>query len=336
MSGRRVIVLGAGPAGVGAALGLARRGFDVQVVEAGDHVGGNSGSFEIRGLRVDYGSHRLHPAADPAVLAEVRELLGDELLTRPRHGRIRLMGRWIHFPLRPVDLALRIHPRFAVGVGVDLLRKAFPRAAAGEESFASVLESGLGRTICSEFYFPYARKMWGGEPTALSPIQARRRVSAGSIGKMLKRLLPGGAGSGAANTKGVFFYPRRGYGQISEAIGDAAEAAGARFSLSTRAARVAPTSAGFEVEVESPDGSRTLAADHVWSTIPAAVLARILDPSAPPDVLEAAGGIELRAMILVYLVLETDQFTEYDAHYFPGADIRITRLSEPKNYPGAE
>jgi protoporphyrinogen oxidase len=37
-------------------------------------------------------------------------------------------------------------------------------------------------------------------------------------------------------------------------------------------------------------------------------------------------------MILIYLVLGTDRFTEYDAHYFPDADIAITRLSEPKNY----
>jgi len=37
-------------------------------------------------------------------------------------------------------------------------------------------------------------------------------------------------------------------------------------------------------------------------------------------------------MILIYLVLEAEQFTEFDAHYFPDANIGITRLSEPKNY----
>jgi protoporphyrinogen oxidase len=37
-------------------------------------------------------------------------------------------------------------------------------------------------------------------------------------------------------------------------------------------------------------------------------------------------------MLLIYLVLETEQFTEFDAHYFPGEDVSITRLSEPKNY----
>ena len=37
-------------------------------------------------------------------------------------------------------------------------------------------------------------------------------------------------------------------------------------------------------------------------------------------------------MLLIYLVLDTPQFTPYDAHYLPGGDVRITRLSEPRNY----
>src|SRR5262245_23299467 len=115
-----LVVLGAGPAGLGAALALARKGHHATVLEQHTVVGGNAGSFEVAGVRVDYGSDRLHPPSDQAVLSLVRELLGDDLLTRPRHGRIRLLGRWIHFPLRPLDLALRLHPRFALGVVADL------------------------------------------------------------------------------------------------------------------------------------------------------------------------------------------------------------------------
>jgi protoporphyrinogen oxidase len=37
-------------------------------------------------------------------------------------------------------------------------------------------------------------------------------------------------------------------------------------------------------------------------------------------------------MILIYLVLDQDHFTEFDAHYFPETEIPISRLSEPKNY----
>ena len=328
----KVVVLGAGPAGLGAALGLAERGIDVEVVERRDTVGGNAGSFELAGVHVDYGSHRLHPAADPSVLERLRGLLGPDLLTRPRHGRIRLLGHWIHFPLRPADLALRLPPRFALGATLDMVRGMFPARPPEQETFATILERGLGRTICRDFYFPYARKMWGLSPEEISPTQAEKRVSARSIVKLLRRLLPG-AGPGAASTKGIFYYPRRGFGQISERLAQAATEEGARLALGTTVTRVRRRDeGGFEVEVETGGQARTLPADHVWSTIPSPVLARLIDPLVPEDVLRAAGRLELRAMLLVYLVLDQDRFTEYDAHYFPEAGVAVTRLSEPKNY----
>jgi protoporphyrinogen oxidase len=37
-------------------------------------------------------------------------------------------------------------------------------------------------------------------------------------------------------------------------------------------------------------------------------------------------------MVLVYLVLDVDQWTPYDAHYLPEATTPVTRVSEPKNY----
>ncbi len=173
-----VVILGAGPAGLGAAFQLTRKGAAwVTVLEAADRVGGNAGSFELDGVHVDFGSHRLHPACDPDILRDLRGLLGEDLLDRPRHGRIRLQGRWIHFPLNPVDLLLRLPKDFALGVLADIARKAWPRRKSGEETFATVLERGLGRTICREFYFPYARKLWGLAPEDLGVTQARRRVS---------------------------------------------------------------------------------------------------------------------------------------------------------------
>jgi protoporphyrinogen oxidase len=132
---------------------------------------------------------------------------------------------------------------------------------------------------------------------------------------------------------GRFFYPRNGFGSISEAFGEAATAAGARIlSRSQVTGFELSSSGGMCVRVKGEAGDEVLFGRQVLSTIPISMLARLIQPAAPQAVLDSAAALRFRSMILIYLVLETDRFTEFDAHYFPDAEIAITRLSEPKNY----
>lgn len=325
-----IAVLGAGPAGLGAAFKLSSRGvFDVTVIERNDSVGGNAGSFELAGLRVDYGSHRLHPACAPEILEDVRRMLGADLLNRPRHGRMLLRGRWVHFPLKPLDLAANLPVSFSAGVARDALAKLGRRPA--EDSFEAVLEHGLGRTICRDFYFPYARKIWGVDPAELDGEQARRRVSAGSLAKLVRKVLkavPGFSTPGA----GRFYYPRRGFGQISESYYCSALKQGAKIHLGTQVTRLEAGHGGAVVHFRNGNTEASIAVRRVLSTIPLTALLRAVSPAPPPEVAAAASSLQFRGMILIYLVLGVERFTEFDAHYFPDAGIAITRLSEPKNY----
>src|SRR5438874_791835 len=329
----RVAVLGAGPAGLGAAFELSRKNLaHATVFEQRTEPGGNAGSFELEGIHVEYGSHRLHPACDPEILRDLQGLLGEDLLLRPRHGRIRLRGRWIHFPLKPVDLVAHLPKGFAIGVGLDAVRKFLPQGDGASQTFASVLQHALGTTICRDFYFPYARKLWGLAPEELSVTQARLRVSANSLSRMVRKVataIPGLKPKGA----GKFYYPRRGYGQISEALLKAAKDKGAEFIFGARVTAIKCASnkaVGVAYQVNGQE--QFLSSSLIWSTLPITLLARSIRPEAPPDVLAAASQISFRSMILIYLVLEQDQFTEYDAHYFPEQSVPISRLSEPKNY----
>jgi len=331
-----LIVIGAGPAGLGGAYRLARRGcFDVTAIEREAFVGGNAASFDVAGLRVDFGSHRLHPSCAPHIMADIQSMLGEGLLSRPRHGRVRIQGRWVHFPLKPLDLATHLPLSFTGGVIGDALRKMSSRGNPAE-TFEDVLERGLGRTICRDFYFPYARKIWGLAPKELDVEQARRRVSAGSLGKMVGKVLntlPGFKKPGA----GRFYYPRNGFGAISDSYHAAAVAAGARIMLATQLTGIELNGGGgVRLSVKHAGGEETLTARQALSTIPIPVLARLIRPAAPAAVMESAASLRFRSMILIYMVLETEQFTEFDAHYFPDAEIAITRLSEPKNYGLAE
>ncbi|MGF1526702.1 MAG: protoporphyrinogen/coproporphyrinogen oxidase, partial [Candidatus Competibacterales bacterium] len=202
------------------------------------------------------------------------------------------------------------------------------RGAAGDdESFASVLEASLGPTICRHFYFPYARKIWGVAPEALSGVQAHKRVSANSFAKLLNKILrPGG--------KKIFFYPRQGFGQISRAYATGAQAAGATLYTDTAVTalqRPGPQNR-WRVHFQGPGGGDAVEVDYVWSTLPLTVVARLLDPPPPETIAQAAQGIAYRGMILLYLQLPKAQFHPTDAHYFPEPSVAMTRLSEPKNY----
>lgn len=329
-----IVVLGGGPAGCGAAYRL--RTFNratVTLVERGGQFGGNAGSFEWDGHWLDFGSHRLHYTTDPAVLADIRSLLGGDLLERKRKGRILLRGRLVRFPFKPLDLLTSLDKRFASGVLFDMVAgRLGARKNSSGDSFADVLMRSLGPTICHSFYFPYARKIWGHEPDALSGIQAQRRVTANSFAKLIKRILkPVG--------DGMFYYPRRGFGQITTAYADAATRLGADLLLNTNVERLqAPSSPDgrWQVHVSHQGIQRVLEADYVWSTIPITMLARLTSPAPPPELAGPTPGIDYRAMVLVYLRLDEHRFSPTDAHYFPESSFTITRLSEPRNYSGRE
>lgn len=326
-----VTVLGAGPAGVAAAYALTKHGkADVRVLERGAQVGGNSSSFQMDGIWCDFGSHRFHPVADPNVLADVKEILGEDLLLRPRHGRIRLGGRWIHFPLKPVDAMLKLPKAFAFKLMADSALKKFRGKSTGPRTFSTVLHDGLGPTIANNFYFPYVKKLWGLDPDKLAVKLAERRISGSSVGKILMKMmrqLPGLR----SETAGRFYYPRKGFGQIVSDTAARAEGHGAEFAFGTQITRI-ERDGNRAVAIWTRDGDQDIRTETsaIWSSIPITTLVRLLDP--PAEVAAAADAIRFRGMILVYLVLETDQFTEFDAHYFPELSIPISRMSEPKNY----
>jgi protoporphyrinogen oxidase len=310
----RLVVLGGGPAGLAAAWLAAQQGHTVELVERAPALGGMAASFDVAGVRVDHGSHRLHPAVPPAILAELRRLLGDDLQRRRRYGRLRFDGQWLDFPLVATKLVRHVPPRLAARLGRDAV--AGPWRHAADDSFPAIVTAGLGPTVADRFYLPYARKLFGVPPEELDGELARRRVSGRTTGAVARRLAARRDGPGR-----TFLYPRRGFGQIPEALAEAAAATGVGLRTGVTVTEITLDPDGACLRFD--DGT-SLECDRLWSTIPTGVLAGL------------AGGpttaLRYRAMTLVYLALDRPRYTEFDAHYLPDLAHRVSRLSEPKNY----
>ena len=322
-----VVVVGGGPTGVAAAWRAALAGRSVVLVEASDRLGGLARSVDVAGHPVDIGSHRLHPDCEPRILAELQALLGDELIARPRHGRIRLDGRWIGFPLRPLDLARHAPPALAAGFVRDVAVRPFRRSTDAPD-FASGIRGALGSTMADRFYLPYSRKLFGVGPADLDAELVRRRVSAGSPQALIRRVLRGARGGQH------FWYPRGGFGRITDVMAEAAADAGADLRLARRLTRVevSPDGRSAVVEAETADGLERIETPLVWSTIPVPSLVAALGDQLPPPVHEDVAALRYRSALVVHAVLDRPTFTGFDAHYLPGAETPITRVSEPAHY----
>lgn len=305
-----IAVIGAGPAGLAVAWQLQQNGHRVAVVDAAERVGGMAASHTVSGIRVDLGSHRLHPAMSDRVRAAIDGSV--EVQTRPRNGRIRMGERWLPFPLTATGLVVGLPAAVVARATFDAVTAPVRRARS--DSYAEVVRAGLGPTVWKQFHEPYAWKLWDTDPRSLAGDLARRRVSAAGPSDVARRLLRG------VRSRPTFLYPRNGFGAIAEAIAGQLD----DVRLGTKATGL----------IEHPDrvivglaDGRIVTASHVFSTLPAPMTAawlRLVDSSDR--------AVRTRAMVLVYLTLDRRPYTPFDAHYLPGRHLLATRVSEPVNY----
>ncbi|MDQ3936514.1 MAG: NAD(P)/FAD-dependent oxidoreductase [Actinomycetota bacterium] len=316
-----IAVLGAGPAGLTAGLMLARRGEPVVVLEADRHVGGLAKTVERDGYRFDLGGHRFFTKSD-----EVRELwhelLGDELLLRPRLSRIRWRGRFLDYPLRANDVVRKLGP---VELGRSL--GSYARAAAGprggEETFEDWVVNRFGRRLFELFFRSYTEKVWGVPTTELRAEWAAQRIRNLSFATAARAALLGNGGASVKSLIEEFHYPRLGPGQMWDAMAAEIVGAGGELRLSTPVTRI-EVDEGRATAVEA--GGERLPVEGVISSLPLRAVAGIARPQPPETVARAAGGLRYRDFLTVALVLDgPDPFPDTWVYvHDPG--VRVARI----------
>jgi protoporphyrinogen oxidase len=315
-------VLGAGPAGLTAGYVLARGGEQPVVLFEADHqVGGLARTVVRDGYRFDLGGHRFFTKSDE-VQRLWQEILGDELLVRPRLSRIFWRGRFIDYPLRLSDVVRKVGP-------VELARCSSSYAAAiarrdrgSQETFEEWICARFGRRLFELFFKSYTEKVWGVPTSEIRAEWAAQRIRTLSFARVLRAALLND-GAGVHSLIDEFQYPRLGPGQMWEAMAAEIVGAGGQVRLGARVERI-ELHGGRVVAVQA--GGERVETTHAISSLPLRDVVALTDPPPPAAVLDAARGLRYRDFITVALVVHGDDLFPDNWIYVHDPDVRVGRI----------
>lgn len=341
MSDAPVVVLGAGCAGLSAARRLRALGRPVLIVEAEDHVGGLAGGVRLGGDVYEYGPHIFH-TTDARILADVKALMGPDLLPYHRTIQIKFLGNYFQFPLAIKDVLFKLPITTVVRAGLSFVwyftTGALTKPAV--ENSETILRRYYGDVLYKIFFKDYILRVWGVPPSEFSPSFAKERIprfnlleSLDKAAAAFKRTFSLG---GAVKTEGYvekvegeLWTTKRGFSMICDRMAEDAVAKGAELLLSTRAVGLKREGGRVTaVEVESGPERRTIPCSGVINTLAINEVPRLFAPSLGPDADAAAKALRFRAIVFVGLKVNRPKVLRASFMYFREHSFnRITDLA---------
>jgi protoporphyrinogen oxidase len=329
-----VVVIGAGPAGLTAALHLAESGVRVLVVEADDRVGGLARTVEYKGFRFDIGGHRFFTKV-PAIRDLWRSMLGSDFLRRPRLSRIFFDGRFFDYPLKPLNALSRLGLWRSVGILLSYLW-AVAHPIRPEHSFEAWVTNRFGRRLYATFFETYTEKVWGIPCRTISARWAAQRIQGLSLKTAIVNMLaPWLNRRPAARVKTLideFEYPRLGPGMMWEAFASRITQFGGTVWLNARVAAIDHDGRRVEsVTIEHDGRSIRQPVQHVVSTMALTDLLRSLGP-AGPSVDESCRALKYRDFVTVAVIIDRPQLFPDNWIYIHDPAVKIGRIQNFKNW----
>ncbi len=328
-------MIGAGPAGLTAALLLAQRGVDVTVLEADDQVGGISRTARYKDFRFDIGGHRFFTKITP-VQSMWEEILGDEFLTVPRLSRIYYGGKFFNYPLKAGNALRGLGPWTSLLILLSYL-KAHLRPSPVEENFEQWVSNRFGRRLYETFFKTYTEKVWGIPCTEISAEWAAQRIMGLSLARAILSAASLNKRSNTIKTLiDEFRYPRLGPGQMWEMCRDRVEELGGRVLMLHRAVGIViEDGRAVAVRAETPMGESHFETDHVISSMPLRTLVRVLEPEPNRETRTAAEGLRYRDFVLVALIVDAPDLFPDNWIYVHAPDVKVGRIQNFKNWSKA-
>ncbi|CAN5133926.1 NAD(P)/FAD-dependent oxidoreductase [soil metagenome] len=322
---RNPLIIGAGPAGLTAALTLAKKGVIPRLYEASGNVGGLARTPAKGDWRVDPGGHRFF-TKDEEVLNLWESLLPpEEWISVPRRSAMLVDGHYLQYPLVGRRLLTQMGYRRGLQGLAHLWWSRLRRLTGGVDESASFREWGtdtFGRFWYEMFFDGYVRKTWLADPEDITSDWAEQRI----------KPIDWRSQSVRGREQDAFRYPRLGPGQLWEAAADALADFGIYPALDSRVERIWFDRGRWTAELH--DGG-AVSGDAVFSSMPLRSLVDALDPAPPKHIREVAQTLKHRGLITVAVALRHHYDIPFNWVYTPGRQFRVGRIQNYGNWSSA-
>ena len=333
---KKVVIIGAGPAGLTAAYQLCKEGVESVVLEKDVVVGGISRTVNYKGYLFDIGGHRFFTKVK-AVDDMWREVLGEKkFLRRSRLSRIYYNKKFFHYPLKATNalLGLGIWNCFMM-VGSYAKAQLFPIKT--EQSFEDWICNRFGKRLYNTFFKTYTEKVWGIPCNEISADWAAQRIKGLSLISTIKNALlssqPKNKSDVIKTLIDAFDYPEKGPGQMWEMVAESIQDKGSTLKMKSGVEKIVWQNGqvtALEIEVEGK--TETISGTDFISSMPMQELVRKMDPPPPIEVREAADKLGYRDFLTVSLVINKADLFLDNWIYIHDPDVKVGRIQNFKNW----
>ena len=332
---KRVAIIGAGPAGLTAAYLLAKGNQEVVVFEKDPkYVGGISRTESYNGYHFDIGGHRFF-SKSKEVEDFWTEILGDEMLERPRSSRIYYNNHFFSYPLVAFE-ALRKLGIFesALCVLSYLKAKAFP--VKNPTNFEEWVTNQFGKRLFNIFFKTYTEKVWGIPCNEISADWAAQRIKGLSLSSAIFNALFKPNKKATDKDKVIktlidsFRYPKQGPGMMWEACAEKSKAMGVSLHMNCGVQKIEYTNNSWTVQTTS-EGNVT-GFDYVLSTAPMRELVANVLPAFPATVAANAAALGYRDFLTVVLICKDEDAFSDNWIYIHDPKVKVGRVQNFKSW----
>lgn len=334
MKSKEVTIVGAGPAGLGAALELQKNNIkDILIIDMNSKPGGLSRTEVFEDNRFDIGPHRFF-TKNKEINKLWHEILGNDFKPVKRFTRIYYNNKYFNYPLKPFNALKNLGLLESSHAIISYILSQIKFNNNEIVSFEDWVIKHFGEKFYKTLFKTYTEKVWGIDCKNIEADWAAQRIKGLNLFKAILDFL-----NLAKNNKSTktlveeFDYPIYGAGMMYERMSDKICMQGGEILFNTTVNKVnMKDNKIISIFVKNNEKEFEIPIETLFSSIPLTKFIESIKPEVDENVFAAAGKLFFRDHITVNLIIDNNKLFKDQWIYIHSREVKMGRLANYNNF----